>query len=87
MSKTKAIELSEPLKDHRGVIKKIVLREPKYSDFISWDADHVGFSGRRWRRIFAGDAVRSWGVDRAHRLAAPPKHGRPCNSIMSWRKP
>jgi len=30
----KTIDLNEPLKDHRGVIKKIVLREPKYSDFI-----------------------------------------------------
>jgi hypothetical protein len=32
MSKTKTIELTEPIKSHRGVIKKIVLREPKYSD-------------------------------------------------------
>ena len=33
MSKTKTIELSEPIKDHRGTITKIVLREPRYSDF------------------------------------------------------
>jgi hypothetical protein len=30
---SKTIELTEPLKDHRGIIKKIVLREPQYSDF------------------------------------------------------
>jgi hypothetical protein len=52
MSKTKTIELSEPVKSHRGMIKKIMLREPKYSDFIdlgmptTWVslADGGGFS-------------------------------------------
>jgi hypothetical protein len=33
MSK-RTIDLIEPIKSHRGMIKKIVLREPKYSDFI-----------------------------------------------------
>jgi hypothetical protein len=33
--KTKTIELSEPVKDHRSMIKKIVLREPQFSDFIT----------------------------------------------------
>jgi hypothetical protein len=52
MSKTKTIELTEPIKDHRGMIKKIVFREPRYSDFIdlgmptTWVslADGGGFS-------------------------------------------
>jgi hypothetical protein len=34
MSKTRTIELSEPIRDHCGQIKTIVLREPRYSDFI-----------------------------------------------------
>jgi hypothetical protein len=29
MPKTKIVELSEPIKDHRGMIKRLVLREPK----------------------------------------------------------
>jgi hypothetical protein len=48
----KTVELTEPIRSHRGVIKKIVLREPKYSDFIdlgmptTWVslADGGGFS-------------------------------------------
>jgi hypothetical protein len=81
MSKTKTIVLFEPIKDHRGMIRKIVLREPRYSDFI-WVSLADGGGGFSQETPF-----RSWGVDRAHRLAAPPKHGRPCNSIMTWRKP
>lgn len=34
MSKTRTIELFEPIRDHCGQITKIVLREPRYSDFI-----------------------------------------------------
>jgi hypothetical protein len=31
---SKTINLTEPVKGHHGVIKTIMLREPKYSDFI-----------------------------------------------------
>jgi Phage tail assembly chaperone proteins, E, or 41 or 14 len=31
---SKTINLSEPIKGHHGMIKSVVLREPKYSDFI-----------------------------------------------------
>jgi hypothetical protein len=34
MSKKKTVTLSAPIKWHRGVIKQIVLREPKYRDFM-----------------------------------------------------
>jgi hypothetical protein len=48
----KTIELSEPVKSHRGLIKQIRLREPRYGDFMqigmptTWVslADGGGFS-------------------------------------------
>jgi Phage tail assembly chaperone proteins, E, or 41 or 14 len=30
----KTIELTEPIKSHRGEIKEITLREPRYGDFV-----------------------------------------------------
>ena len=52
MSKTKTIELSEPIKDHRGTITKIVLREPRYSDFTDLGMPPTWVSLADGRRIF-----------------------------------